>query len=217
LAAGAQDIHHAIHDSPHVRPALAAAASSGRDQRLDIGPFVISQVARISQVIAVIFRPVLVRPHWGPLPRIKKGPSNPSDSKESRSLRTDTKAWYEFHINEALFLAKSNCSIQEAARAGRLVEQYYWKFILEKAAKRGVAIEQAASLGGQGSARIHKSEQRKRQAAANQLWQKHPGWTKTEVAKALVDMLDLKLTAKNVARFLKAPKKSGANARHMRV
>jgi hypothetical protein len=52
LAPSAEDIHHAIHDRPHVRPARAAAAFGGRDQRLDIRPFVIGQVARISQVIA---------------------------------------------------------------------------------------------------------------------------------------------------------------------
>jgi hypothetical protein len=40
---------------------------------LDICPFVISQVARISQVIAVVLHPVLVRPQWKPLPRIKMG------------------------------------------------------------------------------------------------------------------------------------------------
>jgi hypothetical protein len=74
LAAGAQDLHHAVHDGPHFRPPLAAAASSGRDQRLDIRPFVISQVARISQVIAVVLRPVRVHPHWRPLleSKIKK-------------------------------------------------------------------------------------------------------------------------------------------------
>src|ERR1700722_15866391 len=70
LAPSAEDIHHAIHDRPHVRPPLAAAAFGGRDKRLDKCPFVIGQVARISQVIAVVLRPVLVRPHWRP-PRIK--------------------------------------------------------------------------------------------------------------------------------------------------
>jgi hypothetical protein len=54
---------------PHVRPPLAAAASSPRDQRLDIRPFVIGQVARISQVIAIVLRPVLVRPHQHDLGR----------------------------------------------------------------------------------------------------------------------------------------------------
>src|SRR6516164_6608900 len=69
LAAGAQDVHHAVHDGPNVDHPLTAAASRGRDQRLDICPFVISQVARISQVIAVVLRPVLVRPHCKPLSR----------------------------------------------------------------------------------------------------------------------------------------------------
>src|ERR1700721_1796920 len=91
LAAGAQDVHHAVHDGPHVDPPLTAAAFSGRDQRLDICPFVISQVARISQVIAVVLRPVLVRPQCMPLLESRWAPSNPSDSKESRSPRTDTK------------------------------------------------------------------------------------------------------------------------------
>src|SRR6202021_159269 len=91
LAAGAQDVHHAVHDGPHVDPPLTAAASRGRDQRLDICPFVISQVARISQVIAVVFRPVLVRPHGSPSLESRWAPSNPNDSRDSRSLRTDTK------------------------------------------------------------------------------------------------------------------------------
>src|SRR5271168_2514827 len=86
----AQDIHHAIHDRPHVRPPLAAAAFGGRDQRLDIRPFVIGQVARISQLIAVVLRSVLVCPQRRPLLESSRALSNPSDSKESRSRRTDT-------------------------------------------------------------------------------------------------------------------------------
>jgi hypothetical protein len=58
-------MYHAVHHRPHVRPPLAAATSCRRDKRLDIGSFVIGQVARISQVIALL-RPVLVRPHWRP-------------------------------------------------------------------------------------------------------------------------------------------------------
>jgi hypothetical protein len=42
-------------------------------------------------VIAVVLRPVLVRPQCKPLLESGWAPSNPSDSKESRSLRTDTK------------------------------------------------------------------------------------------------------------------------------
>src|SRR6202158_2979852 len=51
------------------------------------------RVARISQVIAVVLRPVLVRPQCKPLLESGWAPSNPSDSKESRSLRTDTQTW----------------------------------------------------------------------------------------------------------------------------
>src|SRR3974377_1888414 len=67
LAAGAEDVHHAVHNGPHVRPPLTAAAFGGRNQWLDIRPFVISQVARISQVIAVVLRPVLFPPYRRPL------------------------------------------------------------------------------------------------------------------------------------------------------
>src|SRR3954471_358134 len=84
------DVHHAVHDGPHFGPPLTAPTSGGRNQRLDTCPFVISQVARISQVIAVVLRPVLVRPQCKPLLESGWAPSNPSDSKESRSLRTDT-------------------------------------------------------------------------------------------------------------------------------
>jgi hypothetical protein len=35
-----------------------------------------------------------------------------------------------------------------AATLGRLVEQYYWKFIHEKAAIRGVKISESAKTGG---------------------------------------------------------------------
>jgi hypothetical protein len=72
LAASAQDVHHAVHDGPHIGPPLTAAASGGRDQRPDMRPFVIGQITRISQVIAVVFRPVLV-PMEAP-PRIMIGP-----------------------------------------------------------------------------------------------------------------------------------------------
>src|SRR5271169_2559280 len=76
LAAGAQDVHDAVHDRAHVRSPLAAAALGGRNQRLDIRPFVIGQVARISQMIAVVLRSVLVRPQWRPLLESRWTPSN---------------------------------------------------------------------------------------------------------------------------------------------
>src|SRR5467141_2994323 len=90
LAAGAQDIHDAVHDRAHVRSPLAAAAFSGRNQRLDMRPFRIRQIARISQVIAVVLRSVLVRPHGAPSSNQRRPHRITSDSNESRSLRTDT-------------------------------------------------------------------------------------------------------------------------------
>src|SRR3974377_1135926 len=39
LAAGAQYIHHAVHDGPHIDHPLTAAASRGRDQGLQHIPF----------------------------------------------------------------------------------------------------------------------------------------------------------------------------------
>jgi hypothetical protein len=45
-----------------------------------------------------------------------------------------------------------------AATLGRLVEQYYWKFIHEKAAIRGVKISESAKTGGRLRAAKHKHE-----------------------------------------------------------
>jgi hypothetical protein len=52
-------------------------------------------------VIAVVLRPVLVRPQCKPLLESGWAPSNPSDSKESRSLRTDTEGIYRLAEDEA--------------------------------------------------------------------------------------------------------------------
>ncbi len=51
-AAGAQNVHHAV---DHLRIATAPFAAAGlarRDQRLDMRPFRIGQVARITQFVA---------------------------------------------------------------------------------------------------------------------------------------------------------------------
>src|SRR5262249_38734715 len=42
-------------------------------------------------------RPILVRPQWKPLLESRWAPSNPSDSKDSRSLRTDTQGGSGLH------------------------------------------------------------------------------------------------------------------------
>ena len=63
LATSAQDIHHAVHDRTHVGAALAAARLRRWNERLDIRPLVVRQIARVPQVIAIVFRAVLMRPH----------------------------------------------------------------------------------------------------------------------------------------------------------
>src|ERR1700680_1916754 len=59
LATGAQDVHHPIHDGAHLGPSLAAAGLRRRNQRLDMRPLVIRQVARVPQVITIVSRSVL--------------------------------------------------------------------------------------------------------------------------------------------------------------
>src|SRR5215813_5761185 len=63
LATGAQNIHHRVHDRPHVGPSLATAGLGRRNQWCNTRPLVIREVARVSQVIAIVFQPVLKRPH----------------------------------------------------------------------------------------------------------------------------------------------------------
>jgi len=83
---------------------------------------------------------------------------------------TYSKAWYEFHINQCISFIddltvsyetvyqqdKSRSSLEfmlmtiadVSGQLGRLVEQYYWKFLLEKAAIRGERISESAKSGG---------------------------------------------------------------------
>jgi hypothetical protein len=80
--------------------------------------------------------------------------------------KTYSKAWYEYHINEHIyfgdeFLADlhrhakwginlgfiANLLMTFSAQLGRLIEQYYWKFLVEKSAIRGNKISDAAKSG----------------------------------------------------------------------
>jgi hypothetical protein len=63
LAAGAQDIHDPVHDRAHVGSPLAAAALRRRNEWFNTCPLVIRQIAWVSQVITIVFRAVLIRPH----------------------------------------------------------------------------------------------------------------------------------------------------------
>src|SRR5260370_20159844 len=53
LTAGREDVHEAVHHLPHDHRALTTASLAWRDQRVGLSPFVVSQLARISQLAAV--------------------------------------------------------------------------------------------------------------------------------------------------------------------
>src|ERR1019366_6281306 len=63
LTAGRENVHQAVHHLPHYYRPLASATLARRDQRFDQPPFVVGQIARISQLAAVITGAVLARPH----------------------------------------------------------------------------------------------------------------------------------------------------------
>jgi hypothetical protein len=56
-------IHHAVHDRTHIGAALSAARLRRWKERLDIRPLVVRQIARVPQVITIVSRSVLMRPH----------------------------------------------------------------------------------------------------------------------------------------------------------
>src|SRR5271168_3210000 len=71
LAAGAQDVHDAVHHRAHVHRPLASARLRRRNKRFDQRPLVIRQIARIAQMITIVFGSVLVSPHRQPPPGIR--------------------------------------------------------------------------------------------------------------------------------------------------
>src|SRR5450631_3722870 len=56
LTAGRENVHETVHHLPHDHRALASASLARRDQRFDQSPFVVGQIARISQLAAVVDR-----------------------------------------------------------------------------------------------------------------------------------------------------------------
>jgi hypothetical protein len=66
LATGAQDIHHAVRHLAHLDAPFAAARLCRRDQRFDMRPFLVGQIARIAQFVAVVAGTVFGSPHPAP-------------------------------------------------------------------------------------------------------------------------------------------------------
>jgi hypothetical protein len=137
--------------------------------------------------------------------------------------KTYSKAWYEFHINQHIFVIENitesfrspagprnvarriDMLINYSARLGRLIEQYYWKFLVEKAAIRGEKISQSAKAGGLLRAAMLKHEHAPWQALANQIWRQNPKHQKMTVASIVKKRLKLNQTAKHIAGVLKQP------------
>ena len=140
--------------------------------------------------------------------------------------KTYSKAWYEYHINfeicsidEAISIlerhAKQGISLRlgtllltsSSALLGRLIEQYYWKFLIEKSAIRGTKISEAAKAGGNILASKRKAEQARWQVAANVIWKERPASSKTTVAAILKKRLHITQSLKQITRVLVRPQK----------
>src|SRR6266404_1250743 len=92
LTAGRENVHEAVHHLPHDHRPLATAGLARRDQRFDQSPFLVGQIARISQIAAVVTGAVLARPHQWPLLESGHYCCITGDSYDSSTLRTDTKS-----------------------------------------------------------------------------------------------------------------------------
>src|SRR5271166_3881900 len=83
LAAGAEDVHHAVHHLAHDDPPLAAASLAGRDERLHERPFLVGQIAWITQPVAIVAGAIFGRPHAAPRKRIGATQGITKDSRPS--------------------------------------------------------------------------------------------------------------------------------------
>jgi hypothetical protein len=108
LAAGAQNVHHAVDHLADIDAPFATAPLGRRDQRLDMRPFRIGQVARIAQLVAVVARAVLGSPHGAPQQRTRHPQSITGDS----ALQADTP------VNRFVRLIKSPDGLLEHQRNG---------------------------------------------------------------------------------------------------
>jgi hypothetical protein len=98
-AAGAQDIHNAVEHFSDIDFPASASSFGRRDQRFDLSPLGIGQVAGVTQLVPVVPGTVLSSPHRAPresMPEVNHRQFNAfkppvlTDSKDSQSSRTDT-------------------------------------------------------------------------------------------------------------------------------
>ncbi len=136
---------------------------------------------------------------------------------------TYSKAWYEYHVNQQIYFLDESIGmlgraieqnqkigldvmlIQNfAGTLGRLVEQYYWKFLHEKAAIRGVKISESAKTGGRHRAAKHKHEHAAWRAAARLVRQERPASSTMTVASIVKQRLKIDRSVKHISRVLRS-------------
>ena len=106
LAAGAEQVHHTVNPLADIDALFAAAGLARRDQRLDMHPLLIGQIARIAHLVAVVTGAVFISPHGAPREwelhsrrnhnRFSqfKGVNRLTNSSNPQSLQTDNEAFY---------------------------------------------------------------------------------------------------------------------------
>jgi hypothetical protein len=134
---------------------------------------------------------------------------------------TYSKAWYEYHVNQQIYFLDESIGMlgraieqnqkigvdvmliqNSAATLGRLVEQYYWKFLHEKAAIRGVKISESAKTGGRLRAAKHKHEHAAWRATASLVRQERPTSSNMTIASIVKLRLKINRSVKHISRVL---------------
>src|SRR6202522_1552923 len=87
LTPGAEDVHHPVRHLTDIDRTLVAAALGRRNQRPDLAPFRLGQIALVAQMAAVITASVLTGPHPEFPPNSEKGEKMVADSTSSRARR----------------------------------------------------------------------------------------------------------------------------------
>jgi hypothetical protein len=115
--------------------------------------------------------------------------------------RVFQKPWYELHA--VLLLASESEEI--GGMLGRLVEQYFWRFLYERAAMAGAGVRKGASAGGREKAIRSQKIHSNWQVVASEIWARRPDLTKNAVAKEIRKQSGSGPTAKHIARYIVRP------------
>jgi hypothetical protein len=91
LTARAQYIHNPVDDLAHIDFSLSPAMFGRTNQRRDVRPLLVRQIARITQLVTIVFGAVLACPHRRPLlnqaANLESHPIHPIQLLSGRTLR----------------------------------------------------------------------------------------------------------------------------------